>query len=195
MAFGYADALQFAPRADSRRALPAVRAVVAAGLRCVGVPFPNDDLCAANLARCGAEPPRSRSHTVEHLRALNFGSPDATALTGRCASCCSARRPAERSSATKACMGSPADAAYEYCSLTELLFSLARLAQAPAVPWLRRLDGAARLQCGAGGPGLPNGRAISYLCSDHACRCACFTSGQLLAAERTPWSFQAVAHA
>ena len=130
------------------------------------VPFPNDDLCAANLADAERSLHGHAVHTVEHLRALNFGSPDATRMDRALRKLLLSTTPSGAVIGDESLHGLPRpDAAYEYCSLTELLFSLARLAQRLAVPWLG--DWMERLAFNAAqGARLPNGRAISYLCSD-----------------------------
>lgn len=131
------------------------------------VPFPNDDLAAANLAD-SERPLRGHAvHTVEHLRALAFGgAPDPARLQ-------SALRKLRLSTTKSGAVigdeslhGLPGPAAgYEYCTLTELTFSLARLAQHLADPgladWLERLVFNA-----AQGSRAADGRALAYLCSD-----------------------------
>ena len=130
------------------------------------VPFPNDDLCAANLA----DPERSLRghavHTAEHLRALAFGSRDATRIDQALRKLRQSTTPSGALIGDESLHGLPrADAAYEYCTLTELLFSLARLAQRLRDPglgdWMERLAFNA-----AQGARQPDGRAIAYLCSD-----------------------------
>lgn len=130
------------------------------------VPFPNDDLCAANLA----DPERSLHghavHTVEHLRALAFGSLDASRVDLALRKLRLSTTPSGAVIGDESIHGLPRpDAAYEYCALTELLFSLARLAQRQADPalgdWMERLVFNA-----AQGARQSDGRAISYLCSD-----------------------------
>jgi hypothetical protein len=131
------------------------------------VPFPNDDLAAANLAD-PERPLRGHAvHTVEHLRALAFGGlPDASRLQRVLRKL---RLGATTSGAVigdESLHGLPGPgAAYEYCTLTELTFSLARLAQHLADPaladWLERLVFNA-----AQGSRTADGRALAYLCSD-----------------------------
>jgi hypothetical protein len=131
------------------------------------VPFPNDDMAAANLAD-PERPLRGHAvHTVEHLRALAFGgAQDASRLQA-------ALRKLRASATTSGAVigdeslhGLPGPGAgYEYCTLTELTFSLARFAQHVADPaladWMERLVFNA-----AQGSRVADGRALAYLCSD-----------------------------
>jgi hypothetical protein len=131
------------------------------------VPFPNDDLAVANLS----DPCRSLRghavHTVEHLRAVAFGASRDTAR--RAAALRKLRLSATPSGAVngdESLHGLPCPgAAYEYCTLTELLFSLGRLAQhgadATLGDWMERLAFNA-----AQGAREADGRALAYLCSD-----------------------------
>jgi DUF1680 family protein len=131
------------------------------------VPFPNDDLAAASLAD-PAWPLRGHAvHTVEHLRALAFGG--AADVSRLQAALRKLRLSTTRSGAVigdESLHGLPGpDAGYEYCTLTELTFSLARLAQHLADPgladWLERLVfNAAQASRAA------DGRALAYLSSD-----------------------------
>ncbi|HEX9208863.1 MAG TPA: beta-L-arabinofuranosidase domain-containing protein [Steroidobacteraceae bacterium] len=131
------------------------------------VPFPNDDLAAANLADPGRPLHGHAVHTVEHLRAVAFGgAPEASRLQ---AALRKLRASATRSGAVigdESLHGLPGPGAgYEYCTLTELTFSLARLAQHLADPgladWLERLVFNA-----AQASRTADGRALAYLCSD-----------------------------
>ena len=131
------------------------------------VPFPNDDLAAANLS----DPARSLRghavHTAEHLRAVAFGA--ARDTKRREAALRKLRFSATPSGAVngdESLHGLPCpDAGYEYCTLTELLFSLGRLAQhgadATLGDWMERLAFNA-----AQGARTADGRALAYLCSD-----------------------------
>jgi len=130
------------------------------------VPFPNDDLCAANLA----DPERSLRghavHTVEHLRALSFGGADSVRMDAALRKLRLSTTPSGAVIGDESLHGMPrCDAAYEYCTLTELLFSLGRLAQRSRHPslgdWMERLTFNA-----AQGARKADGRALSYLCSD-----------------------------
>jgi DUF1680 family protein len=131
------------------------------------VPFPNDDLAAANLADPARPLHGHAVHTVEHLRAIAFGdAPDASRLQ---AALRKLRASATKSGAVigdESLHGLPGPGAgYEYCTLTELTFSLARLAQHLADPrladWLERLVFNA-----AQGSRAADGRALAYLSSD-----------------------------
>jgi len=131
------------------------------------VPFPNDDLAAANLADPARVLGGHAVHTVEHLRAVAFsGAPDAARLQ---AALRKLRLSATKSGAIigdESLHGLPGPSAgYEYCTLTELTFSLARLAQHLADPeladWLERLVFNA-----AQASRTTDGRALAYLSSD-----------------------------
>lgn len=131
------------------------------------IPFPNDDLAAANLA----DPERvlrgHAVHTVEHLRALAFGAAaDPTRLQA------ALRKLRSSTTASGAVIGDESlhglpgpGAGYEYCTLTELTFSLARLVQHVADPlladWLERVVFNA-----AQGAREADGHALAYLCTD-----------------------------
>ena len=131
------------------------------------VPFPNDDLAAANLAD-PERPLRGHAvHTVEHLRAIAFGSdqpgPRVAAALRKLRS---STTPSGAVIGDESLHGLPGpQAAYEYCTLTELAFSLGRVAQHLAAPelgdWLERLTFNA-----AQGARRADGRALAYLCSD-----------------------------
>jgi len=130
-------------------------------------PFPNDDLARA----CLADPDRSLRghavHTAEHLRALVFDMTDPEARVRA-----ALRKVAFSTTPSGALIGDESlhglpgpQAAYEYCTLTELAFSLARLGEVTADPalgdWLERLVFNA-----AQGARTPDGRAIAYLSMD-----------------------------
>jgi hypothetical protein len=131
------------------------------------VPFPNDDLAADNLADPGRSLRGHAVHTVEHLRAVAFAAAEDTARRE------SALRklrlsttPSGAVNGDESLHGLPCpDAGYEYCTLTELLFSLGRLAQhnadATLGDWMERLAFNA-----AQGAREADGRALAYLCSD-----------------------------
>jgi hypothetical protein len=131
------------------------------------VPFPNDDLAAANLA----DPHRALRghavHAVEHLRAIAFGAPqDRGRIDAALRKLASSTTPSGAVIGDESLHGLPGpSAAYEYCTLTELSFSLTRLAQRTADPslgdWLERLTFNA-----AQGARTSDGRAIGYLASD-----------------------------
>ena len=130
------------------------------------VPFPNDDLAAANLD----DPRRSLRghavHTVEHLRALGAGGASAMRIEAALGKLRSSTTPSGAVIGDESLHGLPTPgAAYEYCTLTELTFSLGRLAQRRADPsladWMERIVFNA-----AQGARTADGRALAYLCSD-----------------------------
>ncbi len=130
------------------------------------LPFPNDDFAAANLA----DPMRGLHghavHTVEHLRAVAFGSRDESRLQSALHKLHLSTTPSGAVIGDESLHGLPhPQAGYEYCSLTELVFGLGRSAQALADPalgdWLERVTFNA-----AQGARTADGRAIAYLCSD-----------------------------
>lgn len=131
------------------------------------VPFPNDDLAAANLADPGRVLRGHAVHTVEHLRALAFGAAaDPSRLQAALRKLRASTTPSGAVIGDESLHGLPGPGAgYEYCTLTELAFSLARLAQHrddPALAdWLERVVFNA-----AQGAREADGRALAYLCTD-----------------------------
>jgi hypothetical protein len=133
---------------------------------CWAVPFPNDDLAAANLedpSRCL----RGHAvHTVEHIRALGAGGGSARRVEAALRKLRASTTPSGAVIGDESLHGLPtAGAAYEYCTLTELTFSLGRLAQRRADPsladWMERIVFNA-----AQGARAADGRALAYLSSD-----------------------------
>jgi hypothetical protein len=129
-------------------------------------PFPNDDLAAANLA----EPLRGLHghavHTVEHLRAVAFGSADRSRLQAALRKLRFSTTPSGAVIGDESLHGVPHPlSGYEYCVLTELVFGLGRSAQVLADgtlgDWLERVAFNA-----AQGARTADGRALSYLTSD-----------------------------
>jgi hypothetical protein len=130
------------------------------------VPFPNDDLSAASLADQERSLRGHAVHTVEHLRALCFGGADAARIDAALRKVRLSTTPSGAVIGDESLHGMPRpDAAYEYCTLTELLCSLGRLAQQLADPslgdWMEKLAFNA-----AQGARKPDGTALAYLCSD-----------------------------
>ena len=130
------------------------------------LPFPNDDFAAANLA----DPMRGLHghavHTVEHLRAVAFGSRDESRLQSALHKLRLSTTPSGAVIGDESLHGLPhPQAGYEYCSLTELIFGLGRAAQVMADPalgdWLERVTFNA-----AQGARAADGKALAYLCSD-----------------------------
>jgi DUF1680 family protein len=129
-------------------------------------PFPNDDFAASSLA----DPLRSLRghavHTVEHLRAVAFGSKDQARLRSALHKLRLSSTPSGAVIGDEGLHGPPHPrAGYEYCTLTELVFGLGRSAQVLQDPalgdWLERVTFNA-----AQGARAADGSAIAYLCSD-----------------------------
>lgn len=130
-------------------------------------PYPNDDFVPTNLSNPQLPLRGHAVHTVEHWRALLFAT--------------SANRPLAEAALRKlrlyatpsgAVIGDESlhglptpDIGYEYCTLTELLFSLTSAAQKLGDPalgdWIETLAFNA-----AQGARLPDGRGVSYLTPD-----------------------------
>jgi DUF1680 family protein len=130
------------------------------------LPFPNDDLAATNLA----DPTRGLHghavHTVEHLRAVAFGSRDESRLQSALRKLRLSTTPSGAVIGDENLHGLPQpQAGYEYCALTELVFGLGRSAQVLVDPtlgdWLERVTFNA-----AQGARAADGKALGYLCSD-----------------------------
>lgn len=162
----YVDALQWLHERTGEDAYREAAVALLQDFDAWPVPFPNDDLAAASLA----DPERSLRghavHTAEHLRAVAFGSDDPCRLRAALRKLQASVTPSGALIGDESLHGLPrAEAAYEYCTLTELLFSLARVMERLADPsladWIERLAFNA-----AQGARQPNGRAIAYLCSD-----------------------------
>jgi hypothetical protein len=130
-------------------------------------PFPNDDLACS----CLADPDRPLRghavHTAEHLRALVFdGTDPAVRIRAALRKVAFSTTPSGALIGDESLHGLPGpQAAYEYCTLTELAFSLARLGEFTADPalgdWLERLVFNA-----AQGARTADGRALAYLSMD-----------------------------
>lgn len=129
-------------------------------------PFPNDDFAASSLA----DPLRSLRghavHTVEHLRAVAFGSSDEARLRSALYKLRFSTTPSGAVIGDEGLHGPPHPrAGYEYCTITELVFGLGRSAQVLEDPalgdWLERVTFNA-----AQGARAADGRALAYLCSD-----------------------------
>lgn len=130
-------------------------------------PFPNDDLAPANLLN-PQQPWRGHAvHTVEHLRALLFAANDNRPLVEA-----ALRKLRLYTTPSGAVIGDEGvhglptpDIGYEYCTLTELLFSLTsaaqKLGEAALGDWIETLAFNA-----AQGARLPDGRGVSYLTPD-----------------------------
>ena len=131
------------------------------------VPFPNDDLAAANLADAGRVLRGHAVHTAEHLRAVAFGAgADPARLQAALRKLRASTTPSGAVIGDESLHGLPGPGAgYEYCTLTELTFSLARLAQHRADPaladWMERVAFNA-----AQGAREADGHALAYLCTD-----------------------------
>jgi DUF1680 family protein len=139
------------------------------------IPFPNDDLAAASLADPARLLHGHAVHTVEHLRAVAFGSGDAARLRLALHKLSCSTTPSGAVIGDEGLHGLPhPTAGYEYCTLTELVFGLGRSAQALADPvfgdWLERVTFNA-----AQGARSANGRGIAYLCADTRLEAAAHT--------------------
>lgn len=131
------------------------------------LPFQNDDMAPAALQDPRRPLTGHAVHTAEHLRAVLWAAPHDTALHE--AALAKLRRYATPSGALvgdESLRGPPTpELGYEYCTLTELLFSLSLAAQTSADPavgdWIETLAFNA-----AQGARLADGSAISYLTCD-----------------------------
>jgi DUF1680 family protein len=162
----YVDALQALHEATGEERYAAAAGDLLRDFDAWPQPFPNDDFAAASLA----DPMRGLHghavHTVEHLRAVAFGSTDASRLKTALHKLRLSTTPSGAVIGDESLHGLPhPQAGYEYCSLTELVFGLCRCAQALADPalgdWLERVTFNA-----AQGARTADGRALAYLCSD-----------------------------
>lgn len=162
----YVDALQALYEATGEERYAAAAGGLLRNFDAWPLPFPNDDFAAASLA----DPMRGLHghavHTVEHLRAVAFGSPDESRLKAALHKLRLSTTPSGAVIGDESLHGLPhPQAGYEYCSLTELVFGLGRCAQALADPalgdWLERVTFNA-----AQGARTADGRALAYLCSD-----------------------------
>lgn len=130
-------------------------------------PFPNDDLADANLA----DPRRALRghavHTIEHLRALAFvAGSRSPALASAWRKLSLSTTPSGALIGDESLHGLPGPgAAYEYCTLVEGAFSLARLAQVTGDAAFG--DALETLVFNAAqGAREADGRALAYLCTD-----------------------------
>ncbi len=135
-------------------------------------PFPNDDLALPNLEEPKQVFGGHAVHTAEHLRALLWAgalAPDRVPPAAVEAALARIRRYAVPSGALvgdESVHGTPLpEAAYEYCTTTELAFSLES-----AMRWLGRAELGDWLETlvfnAAQGARFPDGRAIAYLSAD-----------------------------
>jgi DUF1680 family protein len=135
-------------------------------------PYANDDLAPANLRQAAKPWSGHAVHTAEHLRALFWAA--AQAENGDWApEMAAARRklslyllPSGALIGDESLHGLPGpDSGYEYCTLTELLFSLAKGLEAGGDAWYGdRLEVLAFNA--AQGSRLADGRGVAYLNSD-----------------------------
>jgi DUF1680 family protein len=162
----YIDALQVLHEITGEERYAAAAARMLHAFDAWPSPFPNDDFAARNLA----DPLRALHghavHTVEHLRAVAFGSQDETRLRSALRKLRASSTPSGAVIGDEGLHGVPHPlSGYEYCVLAELVFGLGRSAQMLADPalgdWLERVTFNA-----AQGARMADGRAISYLTSD-----------------------------
>lgn len=135
-------------------------------------PFPNDDLALPNLLDPRAHFGGHAVHTAEHLRAVLWAGALAPDRVPPAAVETALRRLALNRLPSGALIGDEGihglpvpEAGYEYCTLTELAFSLSaavrRLGRAGLGDWLETLV------CNAAqGARMPDGRALGYLSAD-----------------------------
>lgn len=135
-------------------------------------PFPNDDLALPNLADPRSHFGGHAVHTAEHLRALLWASALAPERVPPAAVRTALHRLALNRLPSGALIGDEGihglpvpEAGYEYCTLTELAFSLRsavqKLGRADLGDWLETLVFNA-----AQGARLPDGTALGYLSAD-----------------------------
>jgi uncharacterized protein len=162
----YADALQALHEVTGDDRYAGAAASLLRDFDAWPLPFPNDDLAAANLD----DPMRALHghavHTVEHLRAVAFGGQEESRLRSALHKLRLSTTPSGAVTGDENLHGLPhPQAGYEYCSLTELVFGLGRCAQVLADPalgdWLERVTFNA-----AQGARTADGTALAYLCSD-----------------------------
>ncbi len=162
----YVDALQALCEVTGEERYAAAAADLLRDFDAWPLPFPNDDFAAANLA----DPMRGLHghavHTVEHLRAVAFGTRDDSRLRSALHKLRFSTTPSGAVIGDESLGGLPhPQAGYEYCSITELVFGLGRAAQVLADPtlgdWLERVTFNA-----AQGARAADGKALAYLCSD-----------------------------
>ena len=162
----YVDALQALHEITGEERYAAAAADLLRDFDAWPLPFPNDDFAATNLA----DPMRGLHghavHTVEHLRAVAFGSRDESRLKSALHKLRLSTTPSGAVIGDESLHGlAHPQAGYEYCSLAELVFGLGRSAQILADPtlgdWLERVTFNA-----AQGARTADGSALAYLCSD-----------------------------
>jgi uncharacterized protein len=162
----YVDALQMLHEVTGEERYAVAAAELLAQFDAWPLPFPNDDFAAVNLADEMRGLHGHGVHTVEHLRAVAFGSADEKRLLSALRKLKFSTTPSGAVIGDENIHGLPhPQAGYEYCSLTELVAGLGRSAQVLADPalgdWLERVTFNA-----AQGARTADGRAISYLSSD-----------------------------
>jgi DUF1680 family protein len=131
----------------------------------LAVPFPNDDLSATHLQSAHYPLQGHAVHTAEHLRAVLFAE-NATLITAALTKLHHYTTPSGALLGDESLHGfATPEIGYEYCTLTELLFSLNSAVQKLGDPHLA--DWAEILTFNAAqGARLPDGSALSYLTSD-----------------------------
>ena len=132
----------------------------------VPIPFENDDMAGVNLVNEKKGFAGHAVHTAEHLRAVLWASDDEAIKKNAIYKLLQYSLPNGALLGDESIHGTPIpDVGYEYCTLTEMLFSLASSIQksgdATHGDWMENIAFNA-----AQGARLPDGRAISYLTSD-----------------------------
>lgn len=132
----------------------------------VPIPFENDDMAGVNLVNEKKGFTGHAVHTAEHLRAVLWASDNEAIKKNAIYKLLQYSLPNGALLGDESIHGTPIpDVGYEYCTLTEMLFSLSSSIQksgdAAHGDWMENIAFNA-----AQGARLPNGRAISYLTAD-----------------------------
>ena len=132
----------------------------------ISLPFANDDMSSLSLADGRKAFSGHSAHTAEHLRAVLWAGRDEAIQKNAVKKLRHYLLPNGALFGDESIHGSPIpDIGYEYCTMTELLFSVSSLLQKTSDPahgdWIENIA----FNAGQGAR-LSNGRAISYLSVD-----------------------------